>query len=63
MRLSVPLVLSLAGFVVMIAAACDYIIGFNWFDTPVFVAGLAILAVGRVMTLRALKEPGTGKGE
>ncbi len=56
MRNIVPLILSVAGIIIMIAATLDYVFNFNDFDTYIFIAGLILLIVGYVLTLKAFKE-------
>lgn len=56
MRNFVPLILAIAGIVVMVAASCDYVANVNDFDTYIFIAGLALLVLGYVLTMKAARE-------
>ena len=63
MRNIVPLILAVAGFIVMVAATCDYVFNVNDFDTYVFIAGLVALIAGYVLTLKASRDtPASGRG-
>ena len=56
MRNFVPLILAIAGIIVMVVAACDYVANVNDFDTYIFIAGLALLVIGYVLTMKAARE-------
>ncbi|MBO4763832.1 MAG: hypothetical protein J5485_04365 [Candidatus Methanomethylophilaceae archaeon] len=47
--------MALAGFVVMIIAACDYIANVGPYDTVAFIAGAVVTAVGYYMTVKTMR--------
>ena len=66
MRTIVYLLLVIAGFVMMLAAACDYILNVGSFDTYVFVLGVALFVAGYVLTMKLVRDAdseGGRKGE
>ena len=48
--------MAVAGIIVMVAALCDYVANVNDFDTYIFIAGLALLIIGYVLTMKAARE-------
>ena len=56
MRNILPLVLAVAGFAVMLAATCDYVLNVGGYDTYLFIAGLAAMIAGYILTMKAAKE-------
>ncbi len=56
MRKFVPLILAVAGFVIMIVATCDYVFNVNDLDTYLFIVGLLVLIAGYVLTMKAVRD-------
>ncbi len=61
MRNILPLVLAVAGFAAMLAATCDYVLNVSGYDTYIFIAGLAAMIAGYVLTIKAAKESDAGE--
>ncbi len=56
MQKFVPLILAVAGFIVMVVATCDYVFNVNDFDTYIFILGLVALIAGYILTMKAVRD-------